>query len=197
MRKRVNDGGLWRLLGAWRHAGGLEGAQVTSPEQGTPQGGVSSPMRATMFLHEGLEAWYERDGTPRMNGRTCLIRGADDVVIGCEREEDARRIMAVLPKRVARFGLTLHPTKTGRVSFRKPDARQEADTGHGTCELRGLTPDWARSRRGSWVIKRKTAGQCLRRAQQALWQWGRSYRPPSLPEQYRQWGRKLRGHCQY
>jgi RNA-directed DNA polymerase len=196
MRKRVNDGGLWRRLGQGRHAGGREGAQVTSPEKGTPQGGVISPMLATIFLHEVLDEWYERDVNPRMKGRPWRIRLADAGVIGCERGGDARRIMAVLPKRFARVGRTLHPTKTVLVSFRKPDARQEADTGPGTCELLGFTHDWARSRRGYWVIKRNTSGQRLRRAPKALWPWCRSYRHTSLPEQYRPWCPKLRGHYQ-
>jgi hypothetical protein len=55
-----------------------------------------------------------------MKGRTFLIRFADDFVIGCEREEDARRIMAVLPKRFARFGLTMHPTQTVKGRHAKP-----------------------------------------------------------------------------
>jgi len=133
-------------------------------------GSVCSPLLANIFLHEVLDAWYERDVKPRMKGRTFLLRFADDFVIGCEREENARRIMAVLQKRVAHFGLTIHPTKTVLVSFRKRASRQETDTGNGTFELLGLTHDWARSRRGYWVIKGETAGKRLWRAQKSLWQ---------------------------
>ena len=64
-----------------------------------------------------------------MEGRSFLIRFADDFVIGCEREADARRIMAVLPKRFARFGLTIHPTKTVLIAFRKPEARKGPTVG--------------------------------------------------------------------
>jgi len=97
-------------------------------------GSVCSPLLANIFLHEVLDAWYERDVKPRMKGRT------------------------------------MHPTKTVLVSFRKRASRQETDTGNGTFELLGLTHDWARSRRGYWVIKGKTAGKRLRRAQKSLWQ---------------------------
>ena len=169
MRQRVHDRGLVRLIGTWRQAGVREGEHVTYPDRGTPQGGVLSPMLAAIVLHEVLDAWDERDVRPRMNGRTVLIRCAHACVIGCEREADARRIMAVLPQRCARFGLTMHPTQTVLVAFRKPDARQEADTGHGTCACLGCPHDWARSRRGSWVIQRNTSGTRLRRAQQARW----------------------------
>ena len=148
------------------------------------------------YLHAVLDAWDERHVQPRMKGRTFLIRCADACVIGCEREEDARRIMAVLPKRFARFGLTIHPTKTVLVTFRKPDSRQEADTGNGTFELLGLTHGWARSRRGYWVIKRNTAGTRLRRAQPSLWPWCRSHRHTPRQAPYRQWCQKRRGHYQ-
>jgi hypothetical protein len=184
-------------MGTWLHAGVLEGEQVTYPEKGTPQGGVISPMLANIFLHEVLDAWYERDVTPRMKGRTFLIRFADDFVIGCEREEDARRIMAVLPKRVARFGLTIHPTKTVLVAFRRPVSHAETDTGNGTCEFLGFTHDWTKSRRGSWVIKRKTASKRLRRTMKALWQWCRDQRHTPLIVQHRILCQKLRGHYQY
>jgi hypothetical protein len=132
-----------------------------------------------------------------MRGRTFLIRVADDCVIGCEREDDARRIMTVLPKRFARFGLTMHPTKTALVAFRKPDTDAASDAGNGTFEFLGFTHDWTKSRRGYWVSKRRTARKRLRRTMKALWQWCRHQRHTALREQYRILCQKLRGHFQY
>ena len=173
------------------------GAALTYPDHGTPQGGVCSPMLANIFLPHVLDAGCVPEVEPRMNGRCVLLRCADDFIIGCEREDAARRIMAVLPKRVARFGLTIHPTKTGLVSFRKPASHAEADTGNGTFELLGLTHDWTKSRRGYWVIKRTTAGKRLRRAQKSRWQWCRDQRHTPRQAQDRILGQKLRGHYQY
>ena len=102
-------------------------------------GGVLSPVLANIFLHHVLDAWFEREVRPRMKGRCFLMRCADDFVIGCELETDARRIMAVLPKRCARCGLRIHPTKTALIAFRKPDARQETEDGNGTFDFLGLT----------------------------------------------------------
>ena len=76
-----------------------------------------------------LDEWFEQEVRPRMKGRGFLIRFADDFVIGCELEGDARRIMAVLPKRFARFGLRMHPTKTALIAFRKPEAHQGTTQG--------------------------------------------------------------------
>jgi group II intron reverse transcriptase/maturase len=196
-RNRVNDRGRVRLIGTWLHAGVLDGEQLTDPEQGPPQGGVSSPMVANIFLPEVLDAWYERDVRPRMRGRTVLPRFADALGIGCEREAEARRIMAALPKRFARFGLTIHPPQTVLVSFRKPDCHAESDTGNGPCELLGLTHSWTKSRRGDWVIKRKTARKRRRRTMRALWQWCRDQRQAPLQAQYRVLCQQRRGHYPY
>jgi RNA-directed DNA polymerase len=147
-----------------------------------------------MVLPEVLDAWDERDVTPRMPGRTGLSRVADDGVVGCERPEAARRIMAGRPKHVARFGLPMHPPQTVRLSCRTPDARKAADPGDGPVELLGLTHDWARSRRGYGVIQRQTSGKRLRRAQKARWPWGRSARHTALPEPDRPVCQKRRGH---
>src|SRR5207245_279201 len=119
-RKRVNDGRILRLIGKWLRAGVMEHGALTQPETGVVQGGVISPVLANVFLHHVLDAWFEREGRPRMKGRCFLIRCADDFVIGCQLEAEARKIMAVLPKRFARFGLTIHPTKTTLIAFRKP-----------------------------------------------------------------------------
>jgi len=132
-----------------------------------------------------------------MKGRCCLMRFADDFVIGCAQEGDARKIMAVLPQRFARFGLTMHPTKTALMAFRKPEAHQGADRGNGTCTFLGLTHYWTKSRRGFWVIKRRTASKRLRRTKKSLWRWCRSNRHAPLQYQYQMLCSKLRGHFQY
>jgi len=118
-------------------------------------------------------------------------------VIACEREDDARRVLGVLPKRFGRFGLTIHPTKTRLVKFTKPGRREKSDGGNGTFDFLGLTHYWAKSRRGYWVIKRMTARKRQRRAMRAAWNWCREHRHQPLKEQYQVLVQKLRGHYQY
>jgi group II intron reverse transcriptase/maturase len=197
LRQRVADGTILGLIGKWLTAGVVEGETLSYPERGSPQGGVVSPMLANVVLHYVLDEWFEREVKPRMKGRCFLLRFADDFVIGCEREDDARRIMAVLPKRFARFGLTIHPQKTRLVAFRKPGRTAEFGHGNGTFEFLGFTHYWTKSRRGYWVIKRTTAKKRLRRAMKAVWQWCRNHRHEPLREQYRRLSQKLQGHYQY
>jgi RNA-directed DNA polymerase len=194
IEQRVNDGGIIRLIGKWLNAGVLEGEQMSYPEKGTPQGGVVSPMLANIFLHHVLDEWFESEVKPRMKGKCFLIRFADDFVIGCEREEDARRTMEVLPKRFARFKLTIHPQKTRLVKFQPP---RNGESDDGTFDFLGFTHYWARSRRGYWIIKRQTAKKRLRRAMRAAWEWCREHRHEPVREQYRKLSQKLRGHYQY
>src|SRR5438067_2038791 len=132
-----------------------------------------------------------------MKGRCFLIRFADDFVMGCEWEADARKLMAVLPKRFARCGQRMHPTQTALMAFRKPAAPQGAATGNGTCDFLGLTHDWTQSRRGCWVIKRRTARKRRCRTTPSLWRGCRTHRHAPFKDQYQRLCQKVRGHCQY
>jgi hypothetical protein len=82
----------------------MEDGVLSPPESGVVQGGVISPVWANLFLPHVLDEWCEREVRPRLKGRCVLLRFADDFGIGGEGEADARRIMAVPPKRVARYG---------------------------------------------------------------------------------------------
>ena len=197
IQQRVQDGGILRLIGKWLQAGVLEAGALTHPDKGTPQGGVASPLWANVFLHQVLDEWFVRDVQPRLKGRCFVTRFADDFSIGCELEADARRVMAVLPQRFYRFKLTIHPEKTALIAFKKPPSRGHSAGGTGSFDFLGCTHYWAKTRRGYWVIKRKTVGKRLRRFMQAIWTWCRDNRHAPLQEQYRTRCAKLRGYYQY
>ena len=194
LKQRVNDGGILRLIGKWFNAGVLEGGEVTYPDQGTPQGGVASPLLANVFLHHVLDEWFVKEVQPRMKGRCFLSRFADDFIIGCESKADAQRVMGVLPKRFGRFHLTIHPEKTALIAFNKPLRREHSARGKGTFDFLGFTHYWAKTSRGYWVIKRKTVGKRLRRFMKGIWTWCRTNRHEPLTEQYRTLCAKLRGY---
>ena len=113
-------------------------------------------------------------------------------------EEDARRVWAVLPKRFARYGLTLHPEKTRLIAFRRPSGTDRDVTATPTSfDMLGFTHFWTRSLRGSWVIKRKTARDRFSRALRAIAQWCQQHRHAPLSWQHAVLSRKLRGHYSY
>src|SRR2546428_305725 len=197
LRQRVNDGSLLCLIGKWLRAGVMDGGGLQHPETGVVQGGGISPALANVMLPHVLDVWLAQGVQPPLKGKTFLSPLSHDFVIGCEREADARRVMAVLPQRFARFGLRIHPEKTALIAFSTPRARQGSAEGNGTFDFLGLTHYWAQSRRGYWVIKSKTARKRLRRTTQALWRWCRVNRHLPLQDQYGMLCQKLRGHFQY
>lgn len=198
VRQRVRDGVLLRLIGKWLNAGVAEDGELTYPEAGTPQGGVISPLLANIYLHEVLDSWFEAVVKPRLRGRAFIVRYADDVVIGFSNEADARRVMDVLPKRFGKYGLTLHPEKTRLVPFPHPQRiRGKGSAEPGAFDLLGFTHFWARSRRGFWHIRRKTAKGRVRRGLKTVAEWCRSNRHRPLREQHLVLSQKVRGHYGY
>lgn len=199
LSQRVGDGVLTRLIGKWLKAGVMEDGVVRHPETGTPQGGVISPLLANVYLHEVLDMWWEREVRPRMSGRTALVRYADDFVLVFETEEDARRVEAVLSKRFEKYGLKLHPEKTRLTKFARPDSRRQgdADGRSPSFDLLGFTHFWAKSRKGAWVIKRKTMRARLSRTLKRISMWCSVNRHLPIKEQHAMLSRKLRGHDAY
>jgi group II intron reverse transcriptase/maturase len=198
LKQRVNDGGLHRLIGKWLKTGCLEGEQRTRPESGVPQGGVISPILSNIYLHVVLDEWFEQEVRPRLRGKSFLIRFADDFLIGCELREDACKVLRVLPKRLGRYGLELHPQKTQLVRFRRP-ARGAGrdDDGNGTFDFLGFTHHWGKDRKGSWIVKRRTSASRLRRAMKAMSEYCKRSRHLPLLEQHKALRAKLMGHYGY
>jgi group II intron reverse transcriptase/maturase len=196
--QRVRDGVIRRTINKWLAAGVMEGTQLHHPDDGTPQGGVISPLLANIYLHEVVDRWFARDVQPRLRGRSFMIRFADDMVLAFSAEADARKVMDVLPKRMGRYGLTLHPTKTRLVHFRPPREREnEQGQSERGFEFLGLTHYWGRTRWGSWAVMRKTAPDRFRRAVANLARWARQHLHDPVAEQHQQLVRKLRGHDNY
>ena len=195
--RRIGDGVLLRLIGKWLNAGVLEGGVFSHPDEGTPQGGVISPLLANIYLHEVIDEWFVRDIQPALQCQATMVRYADDLVVLFERKRDAERFLAVLPKRFGKYGLTLHPDKTRMVSFQRPDRVDDDDDGPGTFDLLGFTHYWAVSRKGYWVVMQRTAKDRFSRALRRLRGWCRWHRHDPLETQHLALKRKLEGHYAY
>lgn len=201
LQKRVKDGMILRLVRKWLKAGVMEAGQLSYPDEGTPQGGVISPLLSNIYLHEVLDEWFETAVRPRLKGRGFMVRYADDFVMGFECQEDAERLMRALPGRFARYGLKIHEGKTRLVRFVRPKAGGGMGGGGGgepeTFDFLGFTHYWAKSRKGRWFVRRKTARKRLNRALKAIDKWSRENRHGPVFEHLREFGRKLQGHYAY
>lgn len=195
LSKRVNDGVVKRLIGKWLNAGVMEEGRVYRPEAGTPQGGVISPLLSNVYLHEVLDVWFEDVVMPRLHGRAFMVRYADDAVLVFEREQDARRVEAVLGERFAKYGLTLHPDKTRVTKFDRPSPG--SGRGPGSFDFLGFTHYWGRSRKGHWAVFQKTSRVRFSRALKALSAWMCVHRHEPIGKQHAALSAKLRGHFGY
>jgi group II intron reverse transcriptase/maturase len=199
LQQRVRDGVINRLLGKWLSAGIMEDGNLSYAESGSPQGGVISPLLANVYLHYVLDLWFEHDVQPRLRGCAQIVRFADDFIIVFEHESDARRVLDVLPKRFEKHGLTIHPDKTKLIDFRRPTGSTSSLGRHPvrSFDFLGFTHYWDRSRRGNWVVKRKTMSTRLTRAVRAVDDWCRKHRHLPVRDQHAKLSQKVRGHYAY
>jgi group II intron reverse transcriptase/maturase len=201
VRQRVQDGVLLRLISKWLHAGVMQDGELSYPEQGSPQGGVVSPLLANVYLHHVIDEWFAQQVQPRLKGKAQMVRYADDIVMVFASEQDALRVKEVLPKRLEKYGLSLHPDKTKLVRFTRPSygprPGRDEPPDPGTFDMLGFTHYWGKSRRGAWVVKRRTAKDRLKRAIHKASQWCKRNRHLSVEKQWRYLCEMLRGHDAY
>lgn len=197
LQKRVADGSILRLIGKCLHVGVLEGEELSEPSEGTVQGSTLSPLLGNAYLHHVLDLWFTEEVMPRLHGRAMFVRYADDGVFGFEYEEDARRVMAVLGKRLERFGLTLHPEKTRLLDFRRPSEERKEGRSPATFDFLGFTWYWQRIGGGRWSVRCKTRRARLARAIRAVHVWCKEHRHMSVKEQHAALTRRVQGHINY
>ena len=160
LEHRIADPTMLRLLKKWLKAGVSEEGQWSPTTVGTPQGAVISPLYANVFLHYVLDLWIHQWRARHARGEVTIVRYADDFVIGFREESDARRCLADLKERFAKFGLELHPEKTRLIEFGRYAEERRAKRGEGppeTFDFLGFTHISGKTRRGDFTIHRRTA----------------------------------------
>lgn len=200
LARRVTDGVVRRLIDKWLSAGVLEEGQIHYPEDGTPEGGVISPLLANIYLHYVVDEWFAEAVSPRLRGPSTMVRYCDDFVMLFVFEDDARRVLSVLALRLGKYGLQLHPDKTRVVDFRIPRRRPPTDADKGlptSFNFLGFTHVWGRSRWGMSAVRQYTAKDRLARCVTAINEWCRRMRHWPLPEQQLRLSRMLQGHYAY
>ena len=195
---RIKDGVVRRMIDKWLKAGVLEQGTVHRPVTGAPQGGVLSPALSNIFLHHVLDVWFEEVAKPRLRGNCQLVRFADDFVIALEDRHSGKRLLDVLGKRLGRYGLTLHETKTCYVDFRRrrPYGRHWMASAT-TFDFLGLTHVWGRSMRGKDLVRQITAKGRFARALKSVHEWCKTNRHLPVEAQHDYLARAIRGHYAY
>ena len=192
LSQRIRDRVVTRMINKWLKAGIMEQGRVHYPEQGTPQGGNISPLLSNIYLHYVLDEWFIEQVQPLLKGSSTLIRFADDFVLLFSDKSDAKRVLKVLPKRLGKYGLSLHPDKTKLIELVRGEVQ-----GPRTFDFLGFTHYVGKSRKGTRILKRKTSSKKLRGSLKRTGEWIKHNRHQSTRSLITQLNRKLDGHYGY
>jgi group II intron reverse transcriptase/maturase len=184
---RIGDPRVVRLIQKWLRAGVMEQGRWQAVDEGTPQGGVISPLLSNVFLHYVLDLWIHHWRKTQTQGDVIVVRWADDFVIGFQNRTEAERCLAELKKRFGKFGLALHPEKTRLLEFgpfaienrkRRNQGRPE------TFDFLGFTHICGKKRsNGMYTVIRKTVQKRLSRKLQEVKAELRKRMHAPIPEQ--------------
>jgi len=193
LEHRIGDKRIVRLIQKWLKAGVLEEGIVTVGETGTGQGSVISPLLANVYLHYVFDLWAERWRRREATGDMIIVRFADDIIVGFEHETDAGRFWDAMRARLQEFSLSLHPDKTRLIEFGRHAAAGRAQRGLGkpeTFTFLGFTFVCGKSRRGYFLVKRKTRRDRMRAKLREIKEEMRRRRHQPIPAQG-QWLRQV------
>ncbi|MFL5002243.1 MAG: group II intron reverse transcriptase/maturase [Xanthobacteraceae bacterium] len=197
---RVGDPRVIRLIRKWLKAGVLEDGVVTVSDRGTGQGAVISPLLANIYLHYALDLWTERWRRREVAGDMIIVRYADDFIVGFQHESDARRFLEAMRERLGKFALSLHPEKTRLIEFGRFAAENRKRRGHGkpeTFNFLGFTFICSKTRRGKFLIKRKSRRDRMRVKVQAIKQELRRRMHQPIPAQGKWLAQVVSGYFNY
>jgi RNA-directed DNA polymerase len=196
LREKIKDERFIRYIIRMFKAGVLSKGDLVVGEEGVPQGSICSPVLSNIFAHYVLDEWIEKTIQPYCRGQVKLFRYADDAIICCEREDDAKRVREALPKRLGKYKLNLNEEKTKMVPF----SRKKVEEGiiQGSFDFLGFTFYWGKTRGGHIIPKLKTRGKTLCGKLAKVGKWARENRNKApLNQLWKTFCAKLRGHIQY
>lgn len=200
LEHRIADKRVVRYIIRCLKAGVVEDGCWREQGRGSPQGGCISPLLANIFLHYVLDGWVKKWRKTRARGDLIIVRYADDFVIGCQYQNEARQFYRDLRQRLAKFGLRLNEEKTRLIEFGRFAAKNRRNRKEGkpeTFDFLGFTHICGVNRNGHFQLKRKTISKRLRAKLNALKMEMRKRWNYSIPEMGRWLARVLRGHFTY
>ena len=200
LEHRISDKRILRMVKRFLKAGVYEDGTITVSDEGTPQGGVISPLLANIYLHYALDLWFEKVVRKSCTGVARLIRYADDFVVCFQRETDAVKFRRDLGDRLGKFGLEVEPTKTRVLKFGKyavQNAKAKSERPE-TFDFLGFTHYCGTRRDGTgFRMKRTTARKKFTAKVKAFKDWLKSARTQKTADLWRTAKAKLRGHFAY
>ena len=187
----IEDKNFLRYVKRFLIGGIMEGTELKDSDKGTPQGGLISPILANVYLHYVLDLWVEKAIRPRIRGEAYYVRYADDFLMMFQYREEAERVLAVLSKRMGKFGLELAEEKTRIVAVGRNSKREDR------FEFLGFEFFNAKTRNGEWKLGIRTSPKKLKQKRAALKQWMKERLVTPLEDTLKTLNKKLQGHANY
>lgn len=200
LEHRIGDKRMVRLMMKWMRAGVMEEGQLHEVEEGTPQGGIISPLLANIYLHYVLDLWVLSWRRTQTRGEVYVVRYADDFVMGFQYEQDAMAMRQAVAERFAEFGLELHPEKTRVIQFgrfARGDRERRGLRKPETFDFLGFTHIASADRRGWFQLKRQTSRKKRRAKIAAVTEECERRRHRLVKEQHAWLTSVLNGHYRY
>lgn len=200
LRERIADPSFLSLIVRFLKAGIMEEGKYQETEEGTPQGGIISPVLANIYLHYILDLWLEKKIKKEFKGYAGLTRYADDFIVCLESEEEAKAFGEKLRERLGKFGLKVSEEKSRVIEFGRKAWQKGKETGikASTFNFLGFTHYCDKTRKDGFKVGRKTSGKKMKTKLKAMNQWLKSIRNAvELKEWWKTLKQKLTGHYRY
>jgi RNA-directed DNA polymerase len=196
LKEKIKDTKFMRYINRMFKAGVLSEGDLVMSDEGVPQGSCCSPVLANVFAHYVIDIWIEEMVKPYCKGEVRLFRYADDAIICCQYNEDAKRIREALGKRLGKYKLKLNEEKTKQIPFDKRLVAQGIE--QGTFDFLGFTFYWGKAKSGRIIPKLKTKAKTMRAKLNKVKEWIKAIKDRKpLQQIWKTFVAKLRGHINY
>ncbi|MGB7604524.1 MAG: group II intron reverse transcriptase/maturase [Lutisporaceae bacterium] len=197
---RIADVNIYRLIVRFLKAGVLESGKYSNTEEGTPQGGLISPILGNIYLHYVLDLWFEKVVRRHCKGDAYMVRYADDSIFCFQYEEEAKAFYQQLKERLRKFNLELADDKTKIIKFGRFAEAESKKTSGGkseTFDFLGFTHCCSKSAKGYFRVKRKTSKKKYKASLKRCKTWLRENLTTPTVEIMRKLAVKLKGYYRY
>lgn len=199
--ERISDPNFKHLVNRLIKAKVMEEGIIHNTEEGTPQGGIVSPILANIYLHYVLDLWFEKREKRKLKGYSQLVRYADDFLIGMQYRNEAESVLNNLQDRLSQFGLRLSEEKTRILEFGRfvgENVKKQTNGKPKTFNFAGFTHYCTKTRDGRFMVRVKTERKRMNRSVTAMKEWmQRVHSLMPLPAIWQKVKWKLTGHYQY
>lgn len=202
LQHRIIDPNIIRLVIRFLKAGVIEAGIRYDTTEGTPQGGVCSPILGNLYLHYVLDLWFEKRVRKHCKGMAYMVRYADDNVFCFQYEEEAKAFYTQLIERLGKFNLEVAQEKTNFITLNKDDDDEDKD-GENVCkrdnsfDFLGFTHYVGKDKNGAKRVKRKTSKKKYKAGLLRCKEWIKKNRHLPTKDFMKKIRIKLQGHIRY